>query len=454
MVRARMVDSTRRMAESHRRLAHVELCVLAGPDRGERIRRDLHVLEQMQVLRGGRNTVNDIVLNDEHVSDVHFELEMGPDAVVVRDLGSTNGVRIHGVRVREAWLAPNTVFQVGQSHIALASADTLEVPLSPHQQFGELYGRSVIMRELFARLEKIAQKSATPPGDKLRVLIGGATGTGKELVARALHDHSHRRTGPFVVRDCASIPRELAESLLFGHIRGSFTGAVDTRPGCFEEAHRGTLFLDEIGELPLELQARLLRVLQEEQVTRIGEHTPRPVDVRVLCATHRDLQRMVADGTFREDLYFRLAGLQVRLPALRERDEDALFLAELFLARHAERGGPVLRLSPAAAAAIACHPWPGNVRELRTVLERASVMADDAVIEAHDLGLERTPSRNTIEDLFRLPLAEAVAGFERRYYETLLAHHPTKVKAATAAGITYEGLRQALRRLMPKGKTP
>ena len=440
------------MSESHRRLAQVELHVLVGPDRGTRVRRNLQELERTEVLRGGRNSVNDIVLTDEHISDVHFELELRPDTLVVRDLGSTNGVRIHGLRVKEAWLTPGTVFQVGQTHIALEAAEMADVPISPATHYAELFGRSVVMRELFARLEKIATKSSTAHGEKLRVLITGETGTGKEFVARALHLHSRRRANSFVVRDCATIPRELAESTLFGHVRGAFTGAVTDKAGCFEEANHGTLFLDEIGELPLDTQGKLLRVLQEGQVTRIGEHTPRPVDVRVLAATHRDLQCMVAEGSFREDLYFRLAGLQVRLPSLRERDDDILFLAEHFLAQGVEQGGAPAHLAPDAVAALRAHNWPGNVRELKNVIDRAVVMADAEVIQVQDLGLGGERSRGGPEDLFRLPLAEAVAKFECRYFTALLPRHTTKVKAAAAAGITYEGLRQALKRFKLEDK--
>jgi DNA-binding NtrC family response regulator len=446
MLAAGMVDVTRRLEERSRRIGRVVLRVVAGPDRGKKIVRHDLGPDTVQLLFGGRNPDNDIVLTDEHASDVHFELAVGSDAVVLRDLGSTNGVRLHGIRVDRAWLTPNAVFQVGQSHISLEVADTVDEDLASDHQFAELHGRSVPMRELFARLEKIARRSELPQGDKLRVLIAGETGTGKELVARALHANSRRRGGPFVVRDCSTIPRELAESVLFGHARGSFTGADRERPGCFEEAGGGTLFLDEIGELPLELQAKLLRVLQEETVTRVGEHFTRRVDVRILCATHRDLQRMVSEGTFRQDLYFRLAGLQLRLPSLRERGDDVLHLADLFLRRIADETHEVYILHADVAAALCAHPWPGNVRELRAVLDRATVMADTGTITVADLGLDSVAPAG-IDALLHLPLAAAVAGFERRYYDALLARHPTKVKAAAAAGITYEGLRQALRRL-------
>jgi pSer/pThr/pTyr-binding forkhead associated (FHA) protein len=250
-----MVD-TRRFSGSYRRPGRVILRVADGPDRGKQVQ-----LEHPDVrgIRGGRSEVNELVLNDEHVSGTHFELELSTRGVLLRDLDSMNGVQVGGLRIREAWIEPNTTFRAGQSVIQLVAADEVEVTLAQTDRFEELVGQSPIMRELFAVLGRLASK-----GDTLRVMIGGETGTGKELVARGLHHRSPRRKGPFIVRDCASIPRELAESTLFGHCKGAFTGATTDRLGCFEEASGGTLFLDEIGELPLDLQAKLLRVLEEQ----------------------------------------------------------------------------------------------------------------------------------------------------------------------------------------------
>ena len=435
------VQETRRLTASYRRIGRVGLRVTDGPDRGKAVTVDI---ETTSFVKGGRSAVNDLVLSDEHVSGTHFELHLQPNGVVLRDLRSLNGVFVGGLRVTEAQILPDMVFRVGQSAIQLTAADAVEVPLSIHERFEELYGQSVAMRQLFATLERIARK-----GGGLRVLIGGETGTGKELVARGLHERSSRRGRPFVVRDCATIPRDLAESALFGHAKGAFSGAIEARPGCFEEAHGGTLFLDEIGELPLELQAKLLRVLQEETVIRVGEHTPRKVDVRVIAATHRDLRMMVGTAAFREDLFFRIADMRVELPSLRERGEDVVRLAELFLRRRAEDDVP-RRLSPDACAALRAHPWPGNVRELKSVVDRAYVMADGELIEPADLDLvpvDRARRGAVDEALLRLPHAEAIAAFERHYFEDLMARHATKVKAARAAEMTPEGLRLALRRL-------
>ena len=437
-----MTEDTRRLAGSYRRPGRVILRVTEGPDRGKQVQLEL---VDSRGVRGGRSEVNKLVLDDEHVSGTHFEIKLSNRGVLLRDLDSLNGVQVSGLRVREAWIEPNAVFRVGQSAIQLVAADEIEVPPVSADWFEELVGRSHVMRELFTVLERLATR-----GDELRVMIGGETGTGKELVARGLHRRSARGRGPFIVRDCATIPRELAESTLFGHCKGAFSGAVTDRRGCFEEASGGTLFLDEIGELPLDLQAKLLRVLQENAVIRVGEHTPRPVDVRVLCATHRDLRKRAAEERFRHDIYFRLSDFRIHMPSLREREGDVIVLAELFLQRRVEQTGVARRLGPQALGALRTHPWPGNVRELKSVVERAAIMADDEVITAADLALTVEDTERLIQfnaELALLNHDDAVSAFERHYFTQLLTQHPTRAKAARAAGMTNEGLRLALRRL-------
>ena len=436
------MGDTRKFSGSYRRPGRVILRVADGPDQGKQVRLEL---ADSRSIRGGRSEVNELILNDDHVSGTHFELKLSSKGVLLRDLDSMNGVHVGGLRVREVWIEPNSIFRAGNSVIQLVAADDVEVKLAPTDRFEELVGQSPVMRELFAVLERLASK-----GDLLRVMIGGETGTGKELVARGLHQRSPRRKGPFIVRDCASIPRELAESTLFGHCKGAFTGASSDRLGCFEEASGGTLFLDEIGELPLDLQAKLLRVLEEHAVTRVGEHSPRAVDVRVLCATHRDLRKMVAEERFRQDLYFRLADFRVDMPSLRERDADVQVLAELFMRRRCEQTGVTRRLGAEACGALRAYSWPGNVRELKSVMDRAHIMADGDTIGAADLALtpEDTERRSSAsEELFMLNHADAVSAFERHYFTHLLAQHPTRAKAALAAGMSTEGLRLALRRL-------
>jgi DNA-binding NtrC family response regulator len=304
----------------------------------------------------------------------------------------------------------------------------------------------------------------------MNVLVGGETGSGKELVARALHDESPRHRGPFVVLDCGALPRELAEATILGHRKGSFTSAISDRAGCFEEAHGGTLFLDEIGELPLDLQPKLLRVLDRREVQRIGESTVRKVDVRVVAATHRDLRTMVSQGQFREDLYFRLSVMTVELPPLRERGDDIALLAEKFVTDFSQasaRGKDRPALGPAARKALLDHPWPGNVRELRNTMERAVHLAQGGVIEPRDLFLGRQPPKAPVaaaeapaavppdaelEAALALPFKEGkqamLDAFERRYFARLLeAHDHNLSRAAATAGITRYYLRELLKKL-------
>ncbi len=253
-----------------------------------------------------------IVLADPEVSALHCELRAVSEGILVRDLGSTNGTFIGAVRVREAIVSTQSELTLGSSKVYLVPEPRRRVEVGFSDRFGPLVGSSPRMRRVFGVLEKIAR---TP----LSVLIVGETGTGKELVAKALHEVSDRSSSPFVVVDCGSIPPTLAESILFGHERGAFTGATERRKGALAEADGGTLFLDELGELPIELQPKLLRALSEKQVKRVGAAAFDPIDVRVLAATRRDLGAEMNAGRFRSDLFFRIAQVRVELPALRER---------------------------------------------------------------------------------------------------------------------------------------
>ena len=445
----------------HTQLRRVMLRVTDGPDRGA----------QIQVARPritiGRSAVNDLVLTDTSVSGTHVEITLGDKrGILLRDLDSTNGTTLNGLRVREAYIEPGTSIGVGKSEVLFLSADEVEVPLSGHDHFGALWGGSPAMREVFAILEKVA------PTD-MSVMIGGQTGTGKELVARALHDESHRAESPFVVLDCGSLPRDLAEAAILGHKKGSFTGAISDRAGAFEEANGGTLFLDEVGELPLDLQPKLLRVLDRREVQRIGESQVRKVDVRVVAATHRDLRQMVGAGQFREDLYFRLSVMTVELPPLRERGEDIILLANKFLEDFARVYGRAPTLSEDAKQVLLAEPWPGNVRQLKNTIERAAHLARNAIVEPADLHLGRREGRpirratgeseagedenELSEELYALPFKEAkqqiIDDFERAYFKRLLAKTDNTLSRASAeAGITRYYLRELLKRLgMHKG---
>jgi two-component system response regulator GlrR len=307
-------------------------------------------------------------------------------------------------------------------------AQETPVELWPSSQFGRLIGPSVKMRELFARLARIARSPAS-------VLIEGETGTGKELVARALHDASPRADGPFVVIDCGALSETLLDAELFGHARGAFTGAQTARAGAIESAEGGTVFLDEVGELPLSMQPKLLRVLESRTVRRIGQNEHRPVNVRFLSATHRDLRTMVNNRAFREDLYFRLAVLPVTVPPLRERPGDIIALAQHFLTR--ESAGSI---TPEVLRELVTRPWLGNVRELRNVLERMLAFGTDATLSG---GEPTRPSgrgawqAKLTPDLLDLPhrdLREQVLqAAEEEYLRALLERHGRNISSAAAA---------------------
>jgi DNA-binding NtrC family response regulator len=310
---------------------------------------------------------------------------------------------------------------------------------------GSLVGRGPAMRAVFETIRKVSETDLT-------VLVRGESGTGKELVAQALHEASPRRSGPFVAVNCAAISRELVESELFGHEKGAFTGADARRVGRFEAAHDGTIFLDEIGDMAPDTQAKVLRVLQERSFERVGGAKPIAVDVRVVAATHRDLEKDVAAGRFREDLYYRLKVVEIRLPALRERPEDLPALAERFLAETAERlGRPTKRLAPAAFAALAAHPWPGNARELRNVIEQSAVLAAGDEIEAADLRLGGAPAaaRGAAGELpFSEAKRAAVEGFEREFLlRALRANGGNVSRTAEAIGMVRQSLQQKIREL-------
>ncbi|MCA9673358.1 MAG: sigma 54-interacting transcriptional regulator [Myxococcales bacterium] len=341
------------------------LRVVAGPDAGKAC-----ALETQRV-RVGSGSDNDLPLSDTLVSRRHLELSVADHGYLLRDLGSTNGTFFRGARVREALLAPGAELRLGETVLRIERREERSSSIAPQRAFGSLVGTSRAMQEVFGLLSAVAPTDTT-------VLVLGETGTGKELVAAELHENSPRRARPFLVLDCGAIPRELIESELFGHVRGAFTGADSDRAGIFEQANGGTIFLDEIGELPQELQTRLLRVLDQRTVRRVGEHTPRAVDIRVVAATHRDLRDAVRAGTFRQDLFYRLSVVQIRLPPLRERPEDVPILARHFI-REAGGRNPEDVLGPEVLEVLTTRRWPGNVRELRNVVERAMVLADGAV---------------------------------------------------------------------------
>jgi pSer/pThr/pTyr-binding forkhead associated (FHA) protein len=337
--------------------------------RGEGARRAT-IADKPFTVGSGRH--NDCVLVDPTVSKRHCRFEPADGRLYVRDLGSTNGTSVQGVNVLRAELRPGSCARIGRTDIYVLG----------HSQRSEGRGRELVaaseaMQQVLVECHSFAPLSWP-------VLVLGPSGAGKEEIAHLLHRESPRRAAPFVALNAGGLPRELIESELFGHEKGAFTGAVAQRKGAFEQAHGGTLFLDEIGELPLDLQARLLRVLETWQIRRVGAEKAIEVDVRLVCATHRDLHRMVQEGSFRLDLLYRLLNAVVRVPPLCERSDDILPLAEHFLRLLAPELGP-RKLTLEAKTRLLAHPWRGNARELRGVLRAAAAMAPSEYLELSDV---------------------------------------------------------------------
>ena len=383
---------------------------------------------------GGRLTIgkaadNDLVLTDDTVSRHHCEIIRAPDGLHVRDLESTNGTKIDNTRIREAMVQPGSVLKVGEVDIQFKpTVHRVEVLPSEKHFFGPAIGSSLSMRTIFGILERIAPTDAT-------VLLEGETGTGKDVLARAIWSGSPRAKHPFLVVDCGAVTYSLIESELFGHERGAFTGAVATRQGAFELADGGTVFLDEIGELPLDVQPKLLRVLETKEFRRVGGNKTIRSDVRVVAATKRNLQREVAAGKFREDLYFRLAVVPVTVPSLRARRDDIPMLVEHIL--KAAGGTETLSVSPDTMQALMAHDWPGNVRELRNVLERAVYMAratGSSELSLISLPMSSGGGEGTFHfeqgKSYRETRAKYDTEFEKRYVKWLLGRHAGNVSAA------------------------
>ncbi|MEO8878429.1 MAG: sigma 54-interacting transcriptional regulator [Polyangiaceae bacterium] len=373
----------------------------------------------------------DLEIADPTVSRLHAEMEPRRDGIWIRDLGSKNGTYVDGVQVVMARVPERGTIRLGSTVITVTPADVeTRVELWPEPHFGAMVGASVAMRELFATIARVAATSST-------VLVQGETGTGKELVAHALHEASPRKDAPFVIVDCASLPENLLESELFGHAKGAFTGAANAREGAIESANGGTLFLDEVGELPLAMQPKLLRVLESKTVRRLGETNHRPVDVRIVSATHRDLRAMVVSGAFREDLYFRLAVLPLQVPPLRQRMDDVIPLLDHFL----PNGTPDEKTELLREALDL--PWLGNVRELRNFVERAvafgakqaramTSVAPPPIASEALAPAESSSFAASFEKSFR----DFHEDVEREYVKRLLGRHKGNVTAAAqAAGI-------------------
>ncbi len=406
------------------------------------------------VVRAGSRKGNDLVIPDETVSRVHFEIVADARGYRLRDLGSTNGTTVDGYLAADIYLKPGSVIGVGSVEITFRPTGAEEdIPLFSGDCFGPAIGQSAAMREVFAVLDRVSATDVT-------VLVEGETGTGKEVVAHAIHEASDRAGGPFVVFDCAAVPADLFESELFGHERGAFSGAVGRRVGRLEEAAGGTLVLDEIGELPLDMQPKLLRAVETRTLRRVGGSGEIPVDVRLVAATNRDLASEVNRGAFRADLYYRLAVVRVSLPPLRERLEDVRPLAEHFI-RRTVRNDPaqadsLLKSIPEETwTKLVSHSWPGNARELRNVIERSlALRREDEAPAIPGLRSDPPDRRDSTApvgiDLER-PYSEVkrdwLERFDRSYLNGQLARHDGNIsRAARASGLERMHFKRILKK--------
>lgn len=409
-------------------LPRLSLVVLSGPTRGRE-----YVMEADR-LRIGKAKMNELMLVDDTVSREHCEILREVRGYVVRDRGSTNGTLLDGSEIREAFLKPGAILTVGNVELKVRTFnERIEILPSENDSFGHAVGKSVRMREIFGLMERLAPSDVT-------ILLGGETGTGKDVLARSIHMMSPRSEKPFVVVDCGAVVASLIESELFGHEKGAFSGASDQRHGAFELAHGGTLFLDEIGELPLDLQPKLLRAIEQRAFRRVGGDSEIDVDIRIVAATKRNLRAEVERGKFREDLYFRLAVAPVEMPPLRERREDVPMLVNALIESLPEKGP--WQVDDTVLATLRGHDWPGNVRELRNVLARAVVMAQSA--GSQQLELAPMPSGGMHDHAvslsefdpalsYRETKAAIETLFEKQYVSWLLERHEGNISAAARA---------------------
>jgi DNA-binding NtrC family response regulator len=405
---------------------------------------------ERETLSVGSAQGNDLVVDDPTVSRFHVELRHTAHGVAVRDTGSTNGVFVGAIRLTDGLVPFGTQLRLGRTTIEILEGEPRAISVHAGDTLGELHGRSPAMRRLMSQIERAARTEAS-------VLIIGESGTGKELIARSLHDLGPRAEKPFVVVDCGALAPNLVASELFGHERGSFTGADRQHVGAFERASGGTLFLDEIGELPPELQPMLLGALERRRFRRVGGTKDIEVDVRVVAATHRDLRAEVNDGRFRLDLYYRLAVVPLRVPALRERLEDLELLVDRFLRDLGSDASAGTLFPESFLASLRAHPWPGNVRELKNVVEATVAMGEPLGDLIDTNGLDRG-SRPPVDGdgipmapLYPLAYKDARAAlvheFERRYIQHWLERTQGNVAhAAREAKMDRSHLFHLLRR--------
>jgi DNA-binding NtrC family response regulator len=427
----------RRLSEPPEGPRSLRVRVVAGPDSNRAFVVDAASAGRVLV---GTSAACEIRLTDPSVSRRHLALDLTKGRVRVTDLGSTNGTFVEAIEVTDGYAAVGQTIGLGDTQLRVepneGAQTTQAAATSPDElgAFGSIIGSSAALRRLFPMCHRLAQTDVP-------VVIEGETGTGKEVLAESIHEQSRRAAAPFVVFDCTAVPPNLIEGELFGHERGAYTGAVTTRKGVFEEAHGGTLLIDEIGDLDLALQPKLLRAIERSQIRRIGGTEAITVDVRILAATRRDLDKEVAAGRFRDDLFHRLAVTRIELPPLRKRKSDIEGLARHFFTQL----GYASALSSALVARWLDYDWPGNVRELRNACARhvaLGELADHPTVPEPEEEPEGIKYGDVIEQVLamKLPLALArgrvVDNFERRYVARVLAEHGgSVVRAAKASGI-------------------
>lgn len=420
-----------------------KLTISNGENKGKEF-----VLSQ-PVIRVGTKKENEIVLKDETISREHFEIHQNKEGYLLKDSGSMNGTFINGMRVKEAFLTSGVQIRAGKTEMKFLPLDeTFDIVPSKKTKYANLIGGNTLMRRIYTIIEKIAPTDVT-------CIIEGESGTGKELIAAAIHEKSKRVKRPFVVFDCSAVAENLIESELFGHEKGSFTGATGMRQGAFELADGGTIFLDEIGELTLDLQPKLLRVLESRTVKRVGGDRPINVDVRVVAATNRNLEAEVKKGNFREDLFYRLNVVPIHLPPLRKRKDDIPMLIEHFIEEYnkANPGKAIEGVHPGAMEIMASYDWPGNVRELRNTVSRIFSFMEGTKILIDD-----------VPEKVRLPIAKAeldiredlgfkdakeqwVASFEKQYLAEILKKNNYNISAAAKeAGIDRKSVQRLIRK--------
>jgi two-component system, NtrC family, response regulator HydG len=419
------------------------LTVVEGPDRGLRYQIDGTSAGPTLV---GQSDACHLRLSDRQVSRRHVTFDLADRELRLTDLGSTNRTLVNGIVVVEALLRGGELVQVGQTILRVdVVAPETSITISEAASFGRLVGKSAAMRRLYPLCERLAATDLT-------VLVEGETGTGKELLAESLHELGPRANGPFVVFDCTAVAPNLIESELFGHERGAFTGALATRKGVFEQAHGGTLLIDEVGDLPAPLQPKLLRALERSEVRRIGGDRALKVDVRVLAATRRDLDREVQEGRFRDDLYHRLVVARVELPPLRRRKGDVALLAAHIATT---LGYPASALPEQVVRGWEADPWPGNVRELRNTVTRRLMLGELAATDgAEPIEPSHTAGEGVLEQAIArgLPFSTArtlvLDELERRYVAKALAEHGGNVtRAAAASGLARRYFQKVMQRV-------